>query len=394
MDGKLTKSELEALTAPIERALTLPARAYYAEEFFALEVEHIFHRHWMALGFDITLPEPGDMRPLELFGMALLVVRGDDRRLRVFHNVCPYDGCLAVRHPQRGASQIEVYYHGWRYDLRGRLQAIPYWDGALDAKLSTLNGRGGDLVEIRSATRLGVLFVDLGGGAGEVDAYLAPLLRLLGEYDLQALTPVEDDEGPSREGRCLNTNWKIYLENAAINILHESFTHEAYRQSPEVPRVRDGKRTFEIFTDAALMAFGFELADFAKTYQFGGDTPHLGFARDTPPTRGFFVTLYPNLAIPVRYNMMRFGICLPGGPGSTTILQCGQFHREAVAHPEFAAYHQGLASRYEQVYDEDRIAVESVQKGRRSPVSGQHYYAPFWDELHYYFNKLIAADLS
>ena len=348
----------------------------------------------MAFCFETSLPQPGEMRPTELFGMALLVVRGDDGRLRVFHNVCPYDGCLAVRHPQQGVSEIEVYYHGWRYDLHGRLKAIPYWDGTPAGKLSSLDGRDGDLVEIRSASRLGVLFIDLGGGAGDVDTYLAPLIQLLSEYDLQALTPVEDDEEPRRDGRCLNANWKTYLENAAINILHESFTHEAYRQSPEVPRVRDGRRTFEIFTDGPLMAFGFELADFARTYQFGGDTPHLGLAPDSPPTRGFFVTLYPNLAIPVRYNMMRFGICLPKGPASTTILQCGQFHREAVSHPEFATYHHGLASRYEQVYDEDRIAVESVQKGRRSPVSGQHYYAPFWDDLHHYFNKLIAADLS
>ena len=394
MESKLSQTEFDTITAPIEQALTLPSRAYYSDEFFALEVERVFHRHWMALGFETTLPEPGDMRPVELFGMALVVIRGDDRVLRVFHNVCPYDGCMAVRYAQRGAKDIEVYYHGWRYDLRGRLQAIPYWDGDPRAKLTALEGRDGNLVEIRAATRLGILFVDLGGGAGDIDDHLAPLNSLLSEYNTQSLTAVEDDDQLARDGLSLDTNWKTYLENTAINILHESFTHEAYRVSPEVPRVRDGKRTFEITTEGPLMAFGFKLADFARTYQFGGDTPHLGLTQAAPPIRGFFITLYPNLAMPVRYNMMRFGICLPTSPDATTLLQCGQFHRDAVSHPQFGDYHQGLVKRYAQVFDEDRIAVEAVQKGRRSPVWQQHFYAPFWDHLHYYFNKLIAADMS
>jgi len=394
MDTRLTKAEFDSVTAPIDEARTLPARAYYTEDFFSLETERIFHRHWMALGFDATLPDPGDMRPVELFGMALVIVRGDDRVLRVFHNVCPYDGCLAVRYPIRGAADIEVYYHGWRYDLRGKLTSIPYWNGNPEEKLSALNGREGDLVEIRSATRLGVLFVDLGGAAGDIDTHLAPLLELLAEYDTLSLTPVEDDDCLARDGLSLQTNWKTYVENAAINILHESFTHEAYRVSPEVPRVSNGARTFEIITEGPLMAFGFKLSDFANTYQFGGQTPHLGFTQSAGPTRGFFITLYPNLAMPVRYNMMRFGICLPTSPSSSVVLQCGQFHRDAVRHTQFPAYHRDLVKRYAQVFDEDRTAVEAVQKGRRSPVWQQHVYAPFWDDLHYYFNKLVAVDMS
>ena len=125
----------------------------------------VFYRRWVAVGFEATLPTPGDMRPIELLGQPLVLVRGDDGVLRAFHNICPYDGCLAVRSEQRAAEAIEVYYHGWRYDLRGRLLAAPYWDGTPAGDPSYLEGRG-DLVEIRSGTRLGLLFVDLGGNGG------------------------------------------------------------------------------------------------------------------------------------------------------------------------------------------------------------------------------------
>ena len=49
--------------------------------------------------------------------------------LRAFHNICPYDGCLAVRTEQRGAKAIEVYYHGGRCDPHGHLLAALYQDG-------------------------------------------------------------------------------------------------------------------------------------------------------------------------------------------------------------------------------------------------------------------------
>ena len=393
-DAELTREELESVRVPIERALTLPARAFTSPAFFELEVERIFHRHWMAVAFEATLSAPGDMRPIELFGQPVVLIRGDDAVLRAFHNICPYDGCLAVRSEQRAAREIEVYYHGWRYDLHGRLLAAPYWDGTPAGDPACLGGRNADLVEIPSECRLGLLFVDLGGRAGKLDAHLEPLYRLLDEYDLDVAKPVEDDDVLARTGRTVEANWKTYLENAAINILHEGFTHEAYRRSPDVPRARAGERTFFTVRDGPLLAFGFRMADVANTYASGGDTPHLGRSPASPPTKGYFVTLYPNIAMPTRVNMFRLGICLPETPGRSRILQCGNFHPDAPANSDFPAYHRGLAERYAQVYDEDRVAIEAVQRARASPVWKQHYYAPFWDELHYGFNNLIADDLS
>ena len=391
---ELTREELASIRAPIDRALTLPARAFTSPSFFDLEVERIFNRRWMALAFEGTLPEPGDMRPLELFGQPLALVRGDDRVLRAFHNVCPYDGCLAVRSEQRGAREIEVYYHGWRYDLRGRLLAAPYWDGTPAGDPACLRGRDADLVEIRSECRLGMLFVDLGGRAGKLDDHLAPMYRLLDEYALDVAVPVEDDNVLARAGRTVAANWKTYLENASINILHEGFTHEAYRGSPDVPRVCGGERTFFTVRDGPLLAFGFRMSDVPDTYASGGDTPHLGHSPSTPPAKGYFVTLYPNIAMPIRVNMFRLGICLPEAPGRSRILHCGNFHPDAAASVDFAAYHRGLAERYARVYDEDRIAIEAVQRARTSPVWRQHFYASFWDELHYGLNNLVADDVS
>ena len=106
------------------------------------------------------------------------------------------------------------------------------------------------------------------------------------------------------------------------------------------------------------------------------------------------MSLYPNVAMPIRVNTFRLEICLPETPGRSRILQCGNFHRDAPASPDFPAYHRGLAERYAQVFEEDRVAIEAVQRARGSPVWRQHFYAPFWDELHYAMNNLVADDVS
>ena len=106
------------------------------------------------------------------------------------------------------------------------------------------------------------------------------------------------------------------------------------------------------------------------------------------------MSLYPNVAMPIRVNTFRLEVCMPEAPGRSRIRQCGNFHRDAPASPDFPACHRGLAERYAQVFEEDRVAIEAVQRARGSPVWRQHFYAPFWDELHYALSNLVADDVS
>ena len=96
VEAFLTREDRAAIRAPIERARTFPQLAYYDPGFFALEVGPIFSRNWIAVGFGSSLPEPGDRAPIEFCFMPLLLMRGDDGKLRVFHNVGAHDGCPVV----------------------------------------------------------------------------------------------------------------------------------------------------------------------------------------------------------------------------------------------------------------------------------------------------------
>lgn len=400
MDDRLaaviSPAERDAVMAPVERAMTLPAQAYGSEAWFELEIERVFSRTWTGVMFACELPDAGDMHPFDLLGMPLVAVRGDDGRLRVFHNIVPYDGCLAVRSGQSALHEIETFYHGLRFDLRGRLTAAPWWNTDPDCGPGGLDGRDGNLAEIRSEERLGVLFVNLDGTAEDIDARLRPWRDLVcGEYAVDRLVPARDASGKLLiECRSVASNWKTYQENASINLLHEAFTHELYRKSPEVPRVDpDGSPRFELAMEGALLAFSHSRRMSGRTYD-PIRLPTAGHDTAVQPDRGFFTTLYPNLNIPLLDAFAKINIALPVAPGLTELRHLRFYSPEALADPAFQAEEAAVQALFDTIHHEDRMAIEAVQSARRSPVWRQHYYAPFWDRLHHRFNQLVMTDME
>ena len=400
MDDRLlqlmTRSERDAVMAPIADAMTLPAQAFTSDAWFALEIERVFARNWTGVMFGCELPDAGDTAPFDLFDRPLFAVRGDDGRLRVFHNIVPYDGCLAVLVPSKRLKTIEAPYHGLRYDFRGRLVAAPYWDGRPDSGPEALGGRDSTLVEVRSEERLGVLFINLDHTASGIDEWLAPWRTLVaGDYAIDRLVPARDSGGnPLIERRTVRSNWKTYQENASINLLHEAFTHDLYRKSPEVPRVGvDGKPRFELTMEGALVAFAHSRSHSGETYD-PIRLPTAGHDVSVPPEWGYFTTLYPNINIPLLDAFAKVNIAIPTGPGETELRHLRFYAPEALADPDFEKQEQLVQKLFDVIQGEDRVMIEAVQSARRSPVWRQHYYAPFWDRLHHRFNRLVMEDME
>src|SRR4051812_27756156 len=67
---------------------------YTSPEFFELEKERIYRREWLNLARDEELPNPGDfvVREIEPANASIILVRGEDRQVRAFHNICSHRG--------------------------------------------------------------------------------------------------------------------------------------------------------------------------------------------------------------------------------------------------------------------------------------------------------------
>ena len=396
LSNLISQAEYDSVMAPIESALTPPAQAYSSREWFDLEVERIFKKRWMAVMFDSEISDIGDAEPFDFLDMPFVAIRGDDGQVRVFHNICPYDGCLAVRKPSRKLKSIETYYHGWRYDLKGKLIEAPFWNGDPKCTVQDLPEIDGDLVEVRSEARIGVVFVNLSGSAEAIDDWLRPWADTVSRhFAIDKLLPARDKENKALiEERTVMSNWKTYQENASINILHEAFTHETYRKSPEVPRVdNEGTPMFEEYLNGCLVAFSHNREETDNTYD-PIMLPSAGHDPSRQPEVGYFSTIYPNLNIPLLDSMIKINIVIPVSAGETRLMHLRFYRPEALASANFQEQEQAVQKVFHVFHMEDKVAIEAIQQARRSPVWQQHYYAPFWDSLHHYFNQLMMRDLE
>ena len=107
----LTDEDRAAIRAPISAARTFPQIAYRSQEFFELEVAQLFSRNWVAVGFAGSLPQVGDVAPVDIFGMPLLITRAEDQAIRVFHNIGAHDGCPIALVRQSRVTTLEAPYH-------------------------------------------------------------------------------------------------------------------------------------------------------------------------------------------------------------------------------------------------------------------------------------------
>ena len=107
----------------------LPNRFYTTREDFLLEREMIFSSMWTCIGFASDTAEPGDAFPLEFMELPLLILRGEDHQLRVFHNVCPHRGHILVSEAGRMKKMLRCPYHSWTFQLDGKLANTPHIGG-------------------------------------------------------------------------------------------------------------------------------------------------------------------------------------------------------------------------------------------------------------------------
>jgi choline monooxygenase len=396
LDRFLSSDDRAALRAPIDAANPFPNIAYTSQDYFDIEVDRVFARSWVAIGFAPSLPRPGDVQPLWIFGFPILILRDDEDILRVFHNIGAHDGCPVVAERASGPERLVGPYHGWTYDLKGQLAATPYWDGHKDADLSQLRRRGVDLKEIRSGIWCGIVFINLSGHAPPLEEFLAPLIEFYADYDFSRLAMAFDSEdGDGIHRFCARANWKALWENYAPDVYHESFVHPMYRKSNDVPRVdQAGRKTYREVNDRGLMGLAFETEAVPSTYP----TVRLPLIRHKssgkPVTTSSIFNMYPNLALLVFPTRVRPSILIPHCPDHCDWLLATFYTDGAATDPSLKderdeAFRMSTAARTE----DDRVC-EAVQRARRSPVSRKRFYSPFWDTMLYSFNRRVLEDLE
>src|ERR1700759_193461 len=112
---------LDSLIASRKAGYTLPAPFYLSQDVYEQDVTRIFGRHWIFIGVEPEIAEPGDFFTVEIGTDSVIVVRDDDMTVRAFHNVCRHRGAR-LRDGGRGIVGNLVWpHHPGTYNLRGEL---------------------------------------------------------------------------------------------------------------------------------------------------------------------------------------------------------------------------------------------------------------------------------
>ena len=75
----------------------LPGWSYFSENLLDVENEELFRKHWQLVCHTNDIPEPGDYHTYDIAKERALVIRGHDRTIRAFHNLCRHRGARVVR---------------------------------------------------------------------------------------------------------------------------------------------------------------------------------------------------------------------------------------------------------------------------------------------------------
>ncbi len=181
-------------------------------DLYAREFKKLFLETPLTLCMSNELPEPGSFRTFDDLGVPIVVVRGKDRKVRAFLNICPHRGTRVVRVESGKQSRFTCRFHAWTFDTEGKVVAIP--------EEKQFCGEYQDhLTPLPCEERHGLVFVQATAGS------TMDLDKHLGTFGAELEILELDKAPPALHGVVSSAaNWKYtidtYFETYHLNALH------------------------------------------------------------------------------------------------------------------------------------------------------------------------------
>ncbi|MGE3986226.1 MAG: aromatic ring-hydroxylating dioxygenase subunit alpha, partial [Dehalococcoidia bacterium] len=108
----------------VEKGL-VDRRIFTDQQIYDLEMEQIFARAWLFMAHESQIPTPGDFFLTFMGEDRVIVVRDNKGGLQVLVNSCRHRGNAVCRAEEGHATSFMCTYHGWTFDLQGKLVGVP-----------------------------------------------------------------------------------------------------------------------------------------------------------------------------------------------------------------------------------------------------------------------------
>jgi choline monooxygenase len=342
---------------PLDRAHTIPSAWYFDSDLAELERRTVF-AGWQAVGRLDQLSGPGSYLTADVAGEPVAVVRDEAGTVRAFHNVCRHRAAPVLCEPCGSATKLRCRYHGWTYDLSGRLRGAPEFDGVAD-----FNREDFGLVPMIADTWGPTVWIHPQSAALRLADFISPLPER-GE--------VAGLKWYARRTYDLACNWKVYVDNFLDGGYHVHTVHPGLASVIDYPHYHT-----ELYSNVSVQVSPLK----AATGDAIESVVRLGEA-------AYYWWVFPNFMVNLYDGVMDTNLVLPLGPERCRVVFDFYFAESADA--DFAEKSVEVA---EQVQREDVGICEDVQRGLRSRSYTTGRFSVRRENGGYHFHQLLARAL-
>jgi phenylpropionate dioxygenase-like ring-hydroxylating dioxygenase large terminal subunit len=335
---------------PIEAAETLPPECYTAEEFYRREVEQIFMKVWNLVGRLDYVPKPGDYFTIDLVGIPVIIMRGQDGQVRAFLNSCRHRGAKLLD-GEGNCNFIRCPYHSWMYETNGKLRGAVGMQEAIDFRREDSG-----LIPIRLDTWFGFIFICFDRNAAPLADYLGDLDQYVRSYGFDTMVTV------GRKTYELPTNWKLYVENSMehfhLPTVHEKTIGNVQAEWSWVIGNPGNYLILHSKTERSRATLSGE-AGFERIPTLEGQAAQ----------GAQYILIYPATVLGCDLDSMWFKQLIPDGPARMRNVAAFCHQRRSVERPDFNEILPRYNRRFDLVIAEDNFISVRQMEGINNPLA-------------------------
>ena len=383
----INKEKLDIVSKPIKDAHGLPNECYTSKEYTLIERKKLFEDKWMVIGVASSLPNVGDAKPVDILGMPILLVRGKDKKIRVFHNVCSHRGLKLVTKPGNIKNVIRCPYHSWSYNFDGELVATPHIGGMNIHQTKDFERSKSNLKEIRSYIWLDLIMININNNEMSFEEYIKPLSDRWEEF-----WPIKDRELINHSNDFgyfklnANCNWKFAIEN--------------YCESYHLPWVHPGLNSYSKIEDHYHIQglpnrfAGQGTVVYNPRFEGKEKFPCFPNWPKNKENIAEYVALFPNVMIGIHKDHY-YAYWLEPINHEFTLEHMELYYvgEEAANSKKFESLRKQNHKQWEDIQKEDVDIIQGMQIGRNSPVYNGGNFSPVMDNPTHHFHKWVAQNL-
>ena len=383
----INKEKLDIVSKPIKDAHGLPNECYTSKEYTLIERKKLFEDKWMVIGVASSLPNVGDAKPVDILGMPILLVRGKDKKIRVFHNVCSHRGLKLVTKSGNIKNVIRCPYHSWSYNFDGELVATPHIGGMNIHQTKDFERSKSNLKEIRSYIWLDLIMININNNEMSFEEYIKPLSDRWEEF-----WPIKDRELINHSNDFgyfklnANCNWKFAIEN--------------YCESYHLPWVHPGLNSYSKIEDHYHIQglpnrfAGQGTVVYNPRFEGKEKFPCFPNWPKNKENIAEYVALFPNVMLGIHKDHY-YAYWLEPINHEFTLEHMELYYvgEEAANSKKFESLRKQNHKQWEDIQKEDVDIIQGMQNGRNSPSYNGGNFSPVMDNPTHHFHKWVAQNL-